>query len=128
MVAHSTLEWIRPCGTKVIRYQATDIVELAPDGSVTIHMGGFNTVTTRSRINQWLDPGWVSSAKGQAFYCLGGRRYAFGDSDHLTLAPDGAVAGADMDALVEALLAGKVDHDILTHELQVQLDNELERR
>lgn len=40
--------------TVVIRLHATDIARLAPDGTVTLNSGGWQTVTTKGRMNGCL--------------------------------------------------------------------------
>jgi hypothetical protein len=44
-------------GTHVaVRLHQTDVVDLLPDGSVRLRTGGWRTVTTKERINRYLDP------------------------------------------------------------------------
>jgi hypothetical protein len=39
-------------GSIVVRLHSTDVVTVATDGTVTLNTGGWNTVTTRARMNQ----------------------------------------------------------------------------
>ena len=41
-------------GNVVIQFHNTDIVRLHPDGRRDFRLGGFNTITTRERINQFI--------------------------------------------------------------------------
>ncbi len=41
-----------------IRLHATDILTFYPCGSVVVKTGGWKTVTTKSRINDYLPVGW----------------------------------------------------------------------
>ena len=43
-----------PDGTVAVRYHRTDVCTLHPDGTVTLRTGGWQTVTTKRRINQAL--------------------------------------------------------------------------
>jgi hypothetical protein len=45
----------REDGCEIIRLYNTDIATLGCDGVVTLHTGGFNTATTRRRMNQCLE-------------------------------------------------------------------------
>ena len=53
LVAHNTVEYWRPNGTRVIRYHLTDILEFAPDGTITFNTDGWQTVTTKARLNHF---------------------------------------------------------------------------
>jgi hypothetical protein len=57
---------ITPC--IAVRLHSTDIVKFYPDGSVTLHTGGYHTVTTKERINHFIT-GRVYSRNYQWFYC-----------------------------------------------------------
>ena len=67
--------WPKGGNTVIARYPTlsvilhkTCIVETAPDGRITLNSGGYQTVTTKARINEFLDlanTGWkVSQVKG----------------------------------------------------------------
>lgn len=47
----NTLTYELSDGTKIIRYHWTDVIEMKPDGRVIIKTNGYDTVTTRRRIN-----------------------------------------------------------------------------
>ena len=53
IIANNTVEYIKPDGTKVIRLHHTDILEFPPRGGVIFNSGGWKTVTTKSRMNEF---------------------------------------------------------------------------
>lgn len=98
MIGHSTLEYYRPDGTRVIRFHRTDVVTIAPNGTVTLNTGGFETPTTKKRLNDYLPWGWHVFARDHVWY-LGHmygdkERYVFVDG--MSIAPDGTVTGAEV--------------------------------
>jgi hypothetical protein len=61
LIDHNTVEYERANGERVIRLHLTDIVTYRTDGTVVLNTGGWNTITTRDRINKQLEetcPGW----------------------------------------------------------------------
>ena len=50
-----------------VRLHSTYIVKFWPDGQVTLHSGGYRTVTTKERINQFI-VGHVRQTAYQWFY------------------------------------------------------------
>jgi len=74
-----------------IRYHATDVATFYPDGAVTLHSNGWQTVTTRDR---WNRAGIrVGMSGGIASVDHGGRDYVYRDG--MTLEPDGSVRYRD---------------------------------
>ena len=59
-VANSTY-LVRRGDDIALRLHATDVVTLHPDGSITLDSGGWHTVTTKDRINQYA---WISQRNG----------------------------------------------------------------
>lgn len=53
-IDHNTVEYWRENGDRVIRLHDTDIVTFKPNGRVILNTGGWNTITTRDRINKQL--------------------------------------------------------------------------
>lgn len=51
LTARNTLDYTTQDGTRRVRYHDTDVVTQAPDGTVILNTGGYNTLTTRDRIN-----------------------------------------------------------------------------
>jgi len=101
MAGHSTLEYTLEDGTKVIRFHKTDIIRIAPDGTVTLNTGGWKTPTTKKRMNEYLPSGVsIYQEKGMWWLCKGGsywekniKRYPFVDGVQVT--PDGTIVGSD---------------------------------
>ena len=56
--ARNTLDYTDAAGVRRIRLHATDILTIRPDGSFMIDTGGWNTHTTRARLNDHLPRGW----------------------------------------------------------------------
>lgn len=54
-LARSTVMAVYEDGTEAVRYHDTDVVTFNLDGSVTLDSGGFRTVTTKNRINEYTD-------------------------------------------------------------------------
>ena len=80
-------------GVLVVTLHSTDIVTLYPSGRVVLNMGGWNTVTTRDRMNQFSPVERVWSESGQAFCQWHGKEYAFERT--VTCFPDGTCDGQD---------------------------------
>ena len=43
---------VDPDGTRTVRLHRTDIVKVSPNGDIVLNSGGWQTVTTKARINQ----------------------------------------------------------------------------
>ena len=43
---------------RVIRYTRTDIVKIKPNGDIILNSGGWQTVTTKRKMNQYLPSGF----------------------------------------------------------------------
>ncbi len=71
MVGHSTMEYVRADGVRVIRYQATDIVLIKSNGAMQLFAGGWLTINTRKRINDYLPEGMSLYADGGWWLCRG---------------------------------------------------------
>src|SRR4051812_18617913 len=75
-VDHNTLELDLFGGDTIIRHQDTDILTLHGDNKTfTVNLGGWNTVTTRDRLDKFLPRGefgrWqVSTRKGIPYLTL----------------------------------------------------------
>jgi hypothetical protein len=80
MVGHSTLEYTRPDGVRVIRYQRTDIVLIEPNGTLQLFTDGWRTQNTLKRINDYLPDGmfvwqdkgiwWISYRRCPSFKAI----------------------------------------------------------
>ena len=53
MPARNTLDYTLADGTRRIRLHQTDVVTIHPNGGVTLNTGGWNSHTTRARINEF---------------------------------------------------------------------------
>ena len=87
VVANNTVEYIKENGDKVIRLHQTDIVTFKKSGAIILNSGGWQTVTTKERINRYLPSPWVLYQTKNIWYlCQGynGPRYVFQDGITLT--------------------------------------------
>jgi hypothetical protein len=94
IIANNTIEYTLPDGERRIRLHHTDIVRFMPDGSIVANTGGWQTVTTKERLNRYL-PGQIYSHNGVWIYSQEGKEYAF--QDGLTIKPDSTVINAGPD-------------------------------
>lgn len=69
-----------------VQLHDTDVVTFHPDGSVTLNTGGWNTVTTRDRMNAF-SPLHVWTERGTAYVSSNGKRYRYHDG--ITFGPRG---------------------------------------
>lgn len=73
IIDHNTVEYMRENGDRVIRLHLTDIVTFKPNGTIILNTGGWNTVTTRDRINKQIQTfGWMMySEKNEPYLSKG---------------------------------------------------------
>jgi hypothetical protein len=120
--------WLERCDDDkiAVRLVDTDIVTFAPNGDVALNSGGWQTVTTKARINDHLPQGWHLWQEHSVWYLSHGWEsgdvHVFEDGitihDGGTVTGDGAdpkeieklrkQAGRYADAFVTALFEGKV--------------------
>lgn len=62
----------RDGGRIAVRLHATDVITFHPDNSITLNTGGWNTITTRQRINSY-QPHSVWSKRGDLFIGVRGK-------------------------------------------------------
>ena len=90
--------YLVPRGENVaVKLHNTDVVTFCADGSIILDSGGWRTVTTKARINEYLPSGWrVFSDRGKWFLRCGswadGVDYPFADGMKIMLR--GRVIGA----------------------------------
>jgi len=73
-LANNTVEITDPDGTRRIRLHRTDILTFRPDGSIVVDTGGWDTQTTRDRLNTYGYPYLsVSTCKGKTTLHVKGR-------------------------------------------------------
>ena len=108
-------------GAIAVRLVETDILTFYACGAVTLNSGGWRTMLTSSRINDYLPTGWrLYSDRGSWFLCYPGTAWADWDTaptwtfaDGITILPDNSVVGdADPDTLDTER---KIGHDILKY-------------
>lgn len=67
-LAHNTrVEWV-PGGDVAVRFHATRILTFHPDGSFTVNTGGYQTVTTKQRLNALMPAGYHIHQKAYRWY------------------------------------------------------------
>lgn len=91
MAGKNTLDYETTDGARVIRLHETDILTFHPNGGITINTGGFNTVTTRARVNEFLPAGkgGVFTSKGVIHYHGNEAETPFAETLHI--GPRGAI-------------------------------------
>ena len=67
LAGRNTLDYTDVKGVRRIRLHKTDILTIAPSGAFAINTGGWNTHTTRDRLNEFLPAPWrVCTVRGVA--------------------------------------------------------------
>lgn len=74
-----------------VRLHHTDILTFKPDGSLILDTGGWETMTTKARMNEYLDRPRVGSERGVWTVSAGGIEYFY--EDGMTIKPDGTIDG-----------------------------------
>lgn len=75
-VGNNTYARILDDGAVAIRLHNTDVVTIHPDNTVTLRTGGWQTSTTKDRINQY-SPVRVYQRKYEWYITLNGKEYPF---------------------------------------------------
>jgi hypothetical protein len=105
LAGRNTLDYTDASGVRRIRLHKTDILTIKPDGGFTIDTGGWNTHTTRDRLNEFLPKGWrVHTLRGEIHlsnHAPGTGPWRFRDS--ITVNAKGAVKPDISDAKLDAL-------------------------
>lgn len=83
----------RDVDTIALRLHSTDVVTWHADGSMEVSTGGWNTVTTKDRINGYWE-GRVWSDRGHMFASFQGQTVAFAGC-HVSVTTDGTLVGDD---------------------------------
>jgi hypothetical protein len=68
-VGHETHLHLNADGSVAVRYHATGVVTIHADGTYTLNSGGYKTVTTKRKINEFA-PVRLSQEKGEWFLYL----------------------------------------------------------
>lgn len=92
-IANNTYLERLPSGSIGVKLHATYVVVIHADGTYTLNSGGWRTVTTKSRINQF-SPAYVYQDDGEWYVNDGGfgNRVAF--EDGMRVRPGGVVHAA----------------------------------
>jgi len=86
-IANNTVEYTKKNGDTIIRLHLTDILTFKKNGAVILNSGGWQTVTTKERINRYLPENWgLYQEKSIWYLCQGykGPRYTYQDGITLT--------------------------------------------
>lgn len=86
----------RPDGGIAVRYHATDVITFHPDGRIVLQSGGYQTMTTKARINEY-SPVQLYADRG-LWYVANGTRTLYADG--LTWAA-GTITGGRAPAATE---------------------------
>jgi hypothetical protein len=98
-LANNTYAERRELGAIAIRLHQTDIVTFYPDGRIVANTGGWKTLTTKDRLNEYLPVRiWQKSGR----WLLGSNGSTIEFADGLTIHPDGSISGGRAQSDVEA--------------------------
>lgn len=110
-------------GSVVVLFHSTPILRYRADDTCVVSSGGYRTVTTKARLNDY-GPVLLWAKKGAWWWGLDGMEMQFRDGVIYDLYPDGSVKGisetgvmsADPEerALVEAFLRGECPAGVVT--------------
>ena len=89
LIANNTVQYTRPNGDVCFRLHRTDVVVKRLDGSLRLSTGGWETSTTRDRINSYADGVAVFQRKHVMYICKRG------DFDNAIPFEDGMIIGPD---------------------------------
>lgn len=76
-----------------VRLHKTNIITFFPDGRVKLNSGGWRTVTTKARINEFMSTGWYLQQKNYDWFLqrYDGTQPRAEFEDGIVLHPDGKV-------------------------------------
>jgi hypothetical protein len=112
-VARNTVRYTRTDGTIVWRLHRTDVVTKHPDGTFTLNTGGWETVTTKDRINNY-SPARVFQ-KNHAWFVAGRKPDGSYDWDNVTPFYDGMKVDARGVAIPGIVPEGSTAHLLKTY-------------
>lgn len=108
----------RADGSIAVKYHDTDVFTWLPDGAIRLNSGGFRTVTTKARINEYLPQGMALYQERGIWYLSLGDPYPFSEgckrlvfADGMMVKPDGEVEGGadDREAKAQLRLAEQIN-------------------
>lgn len=91
---HCTVEYSTKNGDRVIRYHDTDILTFRAEGGIVLNTGGFNTNTTRDRMNEYLAAAGIRVTiftDHSLPYLYNGNGFCWSDKKNAFLLADGMV-------------------------------------
>lgn len=100
-IANNTRLYERENNSISIQLHNTDIVTYKANGDIVLNSGGWKTVTTKSRINEYLEK-WIITQHNSIWYLGHGwdsPEYLF--EDGITIHPDGSVDGKPYNKEIE---------------------------
>jgi hypothetical protein len=89
LIANNTVEYCRVDGSRVIRLHLTDIITYHYSGCIILNSGGWQTVTTKERLNRYGFRVWQIDSVW--YLRVGGTSYVWRDG--ITVYPSGRVVG-----------------------------------
>ena len=90
--ANNTVEYATKDGTRYIRLHDTDIITFLPNGDIMLDSGGWQTVTTKDRMNRFLDCGKICQERKIWYLWMKDKKYTY--KDGMVIHEDGSVSGA----------------------------------
>ena len=78
LIKSNTVEYITNTGTRIIRYYETNILIFHYDGILELNSGGYKTVSTKSRINEF-SPVTVYQRDRKWYICVNNHDISFRD-------------------------------------------------
>uniref|UniRef100_A0A6M3L931 Uncharacterized protein n=1 Tax=viral metagenome TaxID=1070528 RepID=A0A6M3L931_9ZZZZ len=107
IIDHNTVEYKRINGDRVIRLHLTDIITFKTNGDVVLNSGGWQTVTTKDRMNKFLPRYWSIYQKSNFWFLMyalytrddpeNKTRVDYVYQDGITILGTGGVSGAGED-------------------------------
>jgi hypothetical protein len=98
IIGNNTIEYVNQASERIIRLHHTDILTFRVNGDIALNTGGWKTVTTKARINEFLPSiYWLQTSKGQWFLRKIEKphndvKYLF--ADNMIIKADGTIEGA----------------------------------
>jgi len=89
---NNTVEYGCEDGSRKIRLHDTDIITYKPNGDIVLNSNGWQTVTTKDRMNRFLNEGNIYQSKSVWYLTINGDEYVY--QDGITIHPDRSVSNA----------------------------------
>jgi len=105
LVAATVWAEAEPCPWYGIRLHETVVIQYFRDGSIRLDSGGWQTVTTKARINCGLPSGWIIGSDRGVWYLYRPGENGYSDfkngipfADGIVIGPRGGISGSGPDA------------------------------